>query len=226
MSSTQLLKLSCPPRHGSVPEPVCTNPVRRAEGVGGAVVDARVGDQQIALAVGGDQSDELSKGGRRNASALPLGQDAPSRFVRGNALVIGLPPADAAGRRAVDVDAEHVRFAGRIQPEVAFMALAQLFGRLRATQVAGHLGRIAELEQGMILCAPASECDLRVLGCAHGSPLSIGPPTPATTTDVIGSPAIGPVAVGRAQCPRPTPPDRVVHIVQRTLRRLVGVLPS
>ena len=38
--------------------------------------------------VGGDQSDELSKGGRRNASALPLGQDAPSRFVRGNALVI------------------------------------------------------------------------------------------------------------------------------------------
>ena len=181
MSSTQLLKLSSPPRHGSVPEPRVREPRTSAERVRGPVVDARVGDQQIAPAVGGDQSDQLAKGGRRNAPALPPGQDAPSRFVGGDAAVIGLPPADAAGRSAVDVDAEHVRFA----------SLRSAGGSVRAARVAppatrGRPG--SPSSRGVLLSSSSGRSSVpqrrRVTcvssACAHGSPLSIGAPTPAT----------------------------------------------
>jgi len=105
----------------------------------------------VTVAEGGHPADHLPQRLGRHALALELGVHAPSGLVGGHAVVVDLPPADAAGGRAVDVDAEHVGQSGFPQPQVPVVSLLQLFGRLRAAQLRGHVRRVAPLQHGHVI---------------------------------------------------------------------------
>jgi len=131
-----------------------------AERIRWAVVDARIGDEKVARAVLCDSVRHLAQRITGDPVTLPGGLDAPARLPRGNAVVLDLPIADAPHRNAVGVDPEHVGLTGRIQAQVAGVALDQLIGRLGAAEVTRPLRRVRTFEHTEIRSIPSLEGDL------------------------------------------------------------------
>ena len=161
MSSTQMLKVSCPPRHGCGVRPVVLESGAPAQRVRRCVVDARVGDQQVPVAVllGGQATDQpRSAAPPRPCPATPGRRSIPSRR-RGRRRA---RPATSRCRPR----ARRRRRCGTCGPvsgpqtEVPLVALPQLLGGLGAAEVRGHLRSVAALQHREVVVAPPLQCHL------------------------------------------------------------------
>jgi len=138
-----------------------------AQGVRRRIVGPRIGDQKVTPPVGADLGDDRPQCRPRDTPALERGQHLPAGLERLATPVVDHPIADAARRRAVDIDAEHASLAGIHQALVARLAIVELRGLLRPTEVGGHLRGVEGVEKRSVSGIPSAQRHVHVI---HGAP--------------------------------------------------------